>query len=204
MANADKGMVFDAGSLTVAAYLKTWLETIEGTLADNTYQGYARMVHNHLIPTLGKNLLKNLTPAHVRNLYRSKSDSGLSTRTVQYIHVALHRTLKQAVYDGLIPRNVAEGVKPPKLEQKEAEYLTQEQARRLLDAAEGNRVEALYTVALHTGMREGELLGLKWEDWVTKDKLSVRGTKSKSSRRPVKLSQTAQYALRSHRKRQNE
>jgi integrase len=99
---------------------------------------------------------------------------------------------------------VAEGVKPPKLEQKEAEYLTHEQARRLLDAAEGNRLEALYTVALHTGIREGELLGLKWEDWVTNDKLSVRGTKSKSSRRPVKLSQTAQDALRSHRKRQNE
>ena len=90
MANADKGMVFDAGGLTVAAYLKNWLETIDGTLADNTYQGYVRIVSNHLIPTLGKNLLKNLTPAHVRNLYRSKSDSGLhhapsSTSTSLYI-----------------------------------------------------------------------------------------------------------------------
>lgn len=200
MSDADKGLVYDAGTVTVAAYLRSWLETIEGTVADNTYQGYARMVNNHLVPTIGKNLLKSLTPNHVRNLYRSKSDNGLSARTVQYIHVTLHRALKQTVYDGLIPRNVTEGVRPPKLEQKEAEYLTREQARKLLEAARGNRLEALYIVALHTGMREGELLGLKWENWVTKDKLSVRGTKSRSSRRPVRLSQTAQGALRTHRK----
>ncbi|CAA9309154.1 MAG: hypothetical protein AVDCRST_MAG93-5105 [uncultured Chloroflexia bacterium] len=156
-----------------------------------------------MIPTIGKNRLKNLTPAHVRNLYRSKSDSGLSPRTVQYIHVTLHKALKDAVLDGLIPRNVTDGVKAPKLEQKEAQYLTQDQARKLLDTAHGDRLEALYVVALHTGLREGELLRLEWSDW-RGDYLHVRGTKNKTSERAVKLSKTAQDALIGHRSRQNE
>ena len=155
-ATADKGMVFDAGSLTVAAYLQKWLEGIKGTVAENTY-----------------------------------------------IHVTLHKALKDAVLDGLIPRNVTDGVKAPKLEQKEAQYLTQDQARKLLDTAHGDRLEALYVVALHTGLREGELLRLEWSDW-RGDYLHVRGTKNKTSERAVKLSKTAQDALIGHRSRQNE
>lgn len=207
-ADADKGMVFDAGSLTVAAYLKSWIKDQEGVNSQATYDGYERMVRNHLIPTLGGNLLKNLTPAHVRSMYRLKRNgtsdqTGLSVRTVQYIHVTLHKALKDAVYDGLIPRNVTEGVKAPKLEQKESKFLTQDQARKLLDTSRGERLEALYLVALHTGLREGELLRLEWSDW-NGDYLHVRGTKNKTSERAVKLSKTAQDALKGHRSRQNE
>lgn len=206
--DADKGMVFDAGNLTVAGYLKNWIKDQEGINSQATYDGYERMVRNHLIPTLGRNLLKNLTPAHVRAMYRQKrkrtsDQKGLSPRTVQYIHVTLHKALKDAVYDGLIPRNVTEGVKPPKLEQKEAEFLTKEQARKLLDTSKDGRLEALYILALHTGVREGELLRLEWSDW-RGEYLHVRGTKNKTSVRAVKLSQTTQDALRGHRSRQRE
>jgi integrase len=160
------------------------------------------MVDNHISPTLGKNLLKNLTPNHVRGLYKEKAKT-LSPRSVQYIHTTLHKALKQAVMDGLIPRNVTEAVKSPKLVPHEIRPLSQDEARTLLQAARGGRLEALYLVALHTGLRQGELLGLRWTD-LDGDRLSVRGTKNATSRRVVRLSQTAQNALRAHRKRQLE
>ena len=72
----------------------------------------------HLRPALGSLKLGNVTPAHVRDLYRQKLDSGLSPPTVQYIHVTLHKALKQAVRDGMIPRNATEAVKPPRPSRK--------------------------------------------------------------------------------------
>jgi Tfp pilus assembly protein PilE len=83
---------------------------------------------------------------------------------VQLIHVTLHKALKQAVMDGLIPRNVTEAVKPPQPEKKEIRPLSEAQTRALLGAAKEERLEALYVLAITTGMRQGELLALKWED----------------------------------------
>jgi integrase len=82
---------------------------------------------------------------------------------VNYIHVTLHKALHDAVSDGLVPKNVASAVKSPRSEKPEIHPLTREQARILLDRAskEDDRFEALYVVALHCGLREGELLGLK-------------------------------------------
>ena len=108
--------------------------------------------------------LKDLTPVHVRGLYREKLEAGLSARTVQYIHVTLHKALKQAVQDGLIPRNATEAVKAPQVRRQEINPLSAEQVKVLLKTASGDRLEALFVLAIHTGLRQGELLGLKWED----------------------------------------
>jgi integrase len=89
-------------------------------------------------------------------------DRGLSPRTVQYTHAVLNRALKQAERWGLLPRNVCEDVDQPRLQREEMQPLDRAQARRLLKAAKVDRVEALYVLAIHTGMRPGELLGLKW------------------------------------------
>ena len=88
----------------------------------------------------------------------------LPPRTVQYVHVTLHKALKQAVADGLIPRNVTEGVKPPRYRQEGNRPLTAEQVKVLFEAAQGDRLEALYVLAVTAGLRQGELLGFKWED----------------------------------------
>src|SRR5215211_1147315 len=114
---------------------------------------------------LGDVKLKALSPTHVRGLYKEKLQT-LSPRTVKYIHVTLHKSLKQALNDGLIPRNATEAVKPPQVRREEIRPLTPEQVKMLLDAASdvGDRLEALYALAVHTGLRQGELLGLKWED----------------------------------------
>ena len=79
-----------------------------------TFAEYEQIVRNHIKPTIGRLKLRALTPAHVRGLYREKPDGGLLPRTVQYVHVTLNTALKQAVADGLIPRNVCEAVKPPR------------------------------------------------------------------------------------------
>ena len=123
------------------------------------------LVDKHVVPALGNVRLSKLTPAHLQGFYRSKLDAGLSPRTVQYLHVVLHRALKQALRWGLVVRNVAEAVDPPRVPKKEVTPLSPEQARAFLEAASGgDRLEALYVLAVHTGMRQGELFNLRWDD----------------------------------------
>ena len=194
------GLVFDDEGLSVEDYLQWWLaDSVKGNVRPVTYQSHERMVRVHVAPVLGGVKLKTLSPAHLQGLYRSKLNVGFSPRTVQYLQVIMHRALKQALRWNLVPRNVAEAVDPPRATRKEVTPLSPAQARALLDAARGDHLEALYVLAVHTGMRQGELLGLRWDD-VDLDAgvLRVRGTKSTRSRRSVKLSRTALQALQDH------
>jgi integrase len=216
-ADRDGGLVFDADNMKVGEYLERWLvDSVRDTVRSTTFERYEQVVRLHIRPVLGKLKLKNLSPAHVRGLYREKLDAGLSPRTVQYVHVTLHKALKQAIMDGLIPRNATEAVKPPQVRREEMQPLSPEQVKVLLEAARGERLEALYVLAVTMGLRQGELLGLKWEDVDLEARtLQVRRTlttakggpvlstpKTKGSRRSVKLTQSAVEALRSHLQRQ--
>ena len=182
-----------------------------------TCERYESIVRVHLVPAIGKIKLKTLTPAHVRGLYRAKLDAGLAPRSVLHIHRTLSRALKQATDDGLIPRNVAGLVKPPRPRREEIRPLDSEQVRALFETARGDRLEALYVVAVTTGMRRGELQGLKWDDLdLEAGTLQVRRTLSepkggwifeapKSGKgRSIRLTRKAILALREHRKRQLE
>ena len=218
--DAARGLVYDAGAMTVKEYLVRWLsDSVRDTVRQRTYERYESLVRLHLIPSLGRVKLKALTPAHVRGLYREKLDSGLAPRSVLHIHRTLSKALKQAANDGLIPRNAAGPVKPPRPRREEIRPLDPEQVRALFDAAAeaGDRLEALYVMAVTTGMRRGELLGLKWTDvGLDAGMLQVRRTLSepkggyifeapKSGKgRNVRLTQKATSALREHRKRQLE
>jgi len=221
MADADRGLVFDADNLKVEEYLDRWLaDSVSDTVKATTFERYEQIVRLHLKPAFGRVKLKALSPAHVRGLYREKLEAGSSARTVRYIHTTLHKALKQAVMDGLIPRNVTEAVKPPRPSREEMHPLTPEQAKHLLEVAHdtGDRLEALYVLAIHTGLRQGELLGLKWDDVdldegslqvrrtlsITKNGAVFTSPKTTGSRRSVKLTQRATEALRSHLKRQLE
>jgi integrase len=217
-ADRDGGLVCGADGLKVEDYLRRWLEdSVKDTVRGTTFERYEQNCRKHIIPTLGRVKLKDLTPAHVRGLYKEKLHS-LSPRSVRYIHVTLHKALKQAMHDGLIPRNVTEAVKPPQIQREEMRPLTPEQAKTLLETVrdEDDRLEALYVMAITTGLRQGELLGLKWDDVdLEAGTLQVRRTlttakggpvlsapKTKGSRRTVKLSQMALGALRRHLDRQ--
>jgi integrase len=211
MADADRGLIFDAGTLTLGDYLDRWLEDVRDTVRPRTFERYEQIARKHIVPMLGANKLKDVTSNHVRGLYKEKRRS-LTPRTVQYIHVTLHKALKQAVNDCLIPRNATEAVKPPQVRREEIKPLTPEQIKILLNKARGDRLECLYTVAATCGLRQGELLGLKWEDVdLDAGALQVRrslsnGTfitpKTAKSRRSITLSRRVTDALVSHRERQ--
>jgi integrase len=107
--------------------------------------------------------LKSLTSAHVRGLISEKLDTGLTPSTVRKIHSTLHKALSQAASDGLIPRNPAD-VKAPRPAPDEMRPLSEAEARSFLETARGERLEPLYILAITTGLRRGELLGLRWDD----------------------------------------
>jgi integrase len=151
--------------MTVGALIERWLEdTVRGSVRQSTYQRDESLCRVHIIPALGKNKLKALNAADVQRFYCAKLDSGLSSATVHKLHVLLHKSLKQVVRWRLAPRNVADDVDAPKVHKEEVHPLTNEQARKLVDTAQGDRLEALYVVAVQSGLRQGELLALKWED----------------------------------------
>src|SRR5215218_10354745 len=107
LSDRAQGLTFDAGNLKLGEYLDRWLPDIRDTVRQRTWERYEQIVRVHIKPALGRVKLKDLTATHVKGLY-SKKRECLSPRTVQYIHVTLHKALKEAVADNLIPRNVAE------------------------------------------------------------------------------------------------
>jgi integrase len=217
LANAEKGINADAGSMSVGTFMKRWLEdSVRGSVRQSTYQRDESLCRVHIVPALGKKKLKTLNAADVQRFYRAKLDSGLSSATVHKLHVLLHKALKQAERWGLVPRNVADDVDPPKVHKEEVWPLTDEQARKLLETAKGNRLEALYVVAVQSGLRQGELLALRWEDvdleartvqvrrTITRDggKHTVGSAKTAKGSRTVKLTRDAKKALQEHLERQ--
>jgi len=165
MSDGEDGLVFDAGKLTLGEYLERWpTGSVKNSVREVTFESYERLVRKHITPALGRNKLKALTALHLRDFYQQKLAEGLSSRTVRYLHAVLHKALKQAADDGLIPRNAAASAKPPQLRQVEMSPLSPTQAKAFLEAAQGDRLEALYVLAITAGLKQGELLGLKWED----------------------------------------
>lgn len=202
------GIIPDAGKLTVGGYLDQWLENIKPTIKYSGWKRYEDSVRLHIKPAVDSMKLSKLSALHIQNLYSAKLAEGLSPRTVQIIHATLHKALKQAVLFSLVPHNVAERVSPPPSKQKEIYPLTRKQIAALLEATKGNRLEALYVLAVSTGMREGEILGLRWEDVdLVSGTLQVRRTlyqgrthtpKTASARRTITLTRQAVAALQDH------
>ncbi len=125
---------------------------------------FGELLQLHVLPILGKVQLQKLLPQHLQKLYNQKLEEGYAPQTVKHIHRVLHRALGDALRWQLVVRNVCDAVDPPRVPRKEMQALTGEQALQFLEAAAGDPLEALYVLALTTGMRQGELLGLKWTD----------------------------------------
>lgn len=142
-----------------------WLETsVKARVRPLTYAGYKVNVEKHLIPTLGKIRLDQLTPLHVQQMMNERLSRGLSTKSVAYVQQVLRTALGLAVKWDLVSRNVARLVDRPRIERKPINPLTPDEARRFVAAIHGHRLEALFSVALALGLRQGEALGLRWED----------------------------------------
>jgi integrase len=191
IATSNRGVPVPSAQGNVAAYLTYWLENVAvHHLRENTHTRYTTCVHRYLIPGLGKKKLAKLTAKDVRtwlNQLRTTCQCctrGIDARrdqprccaagrccskllsplTLTYIHSVLKSALEHAVREEEIPRNVARNVRTGTPRPRRFEPLTADEARHLLTAAQGHRLHALFELALHTGLRKGELLGLHWED----------------------------------------
>lgn len=204
---------------TVAAFLSSWLDAVRARVRPATHERYESYIRLHVAPHIGHLPLARLTPAQLQGLYADRLAAGLSPMSVRHLHAVLHTALDQAERWAVVARNVADLVDAPRAPRHEMTALSPEQVRVLLDAATGERHEALYTVAVTTGMRLGELLALRWRDvdldagtaQVRASLVAERGggftfaePKSARSRRQVMLTQAALAALRQHRVRQAE
>ena len=209
----DRDEGISPNSLTVGAFLDSWLEDMQDTVSHRTWLNHECIVRLHLNPTIGANRLAKLGPKHLHNLYRAKLADGLSRGRVRKIHVTLNRALKDAVRFRYISRNPAAEVSPPQEYQREIHVLTPEQVKQLLTAARGDRLEAAYVLPATVGLRQGECLALRYEDIDFKQgTLKVRRTvwrnqvyppKTPHSHRTIKLPTIALDALKRHREKSN-
>jgi integrase len=202
--------------ITVTDYFKQYDDVARTTMKRLGYETYRDIARLHLLPAFGNKQLAALSREDVQRLYSQKRDAGLSAARVKRIHGVLPSALNTAVRWWLIKHNVCKEVSPPRVPQPEIRPLSLEEAKRFLQAAKGDRYEALYVLGLTSGARWGELTGLFWSDLDLERRVMhiqrtlVRGyggfsfnePKTKGSRRSVTLTKLAIDALLQHNERQ--
>jgi len=214
----DNGTFMKPGKTTLAEYLERWLRDYASpNLAPRTAEGYEHIVRRHLIPSLGQIHLTQLKPEHLQHVYSEKLATGLSHRTTRYIHVTLHKALRDAVRLGIIVRNPADAVEPPRVQRHEILTMNESDIHIFLEFAKATPYYALFYTALFTGMRRSELLALRWSDVdLILCQLSVtralhqlqdgsrifRQPKTVKGRRLISLSPSTAIVLREHREQQ--
>jgi integrase len=206
---------------TVAEFLELWIDGARSELAITAWTNYGEIIRRYIVPFIGSKRLVDLSPLDVKAMHAALLDHGrsdgtaLAVASVQLAHRVLHRALADAVRWNLIPINPASGARVPKGERKEMSVWTAEEASTFLDTVADDRLAALWTVALHTGLRRGELAGLRWKDLdldaqtltVAQQRTNagnqvvVMAPKAKSQRQLL-LAPATVAALDAHRKRQ--
>lgn len=154
----------DTVRTTTADHLRDWLAEVSQSIKADTARGYSIHIEKWIVPVIGSVPLTDLTPRSIRLVRDHVIAEGRSPRTAAGVLLTLRSALRQAVNDGLISRNVADSVKPPRKLTRLAVATTPDDAKAIIAAFAGHRLEALVTVAIGTGLRQGELLGLRWRD----------------------------------------
>lgn len=166
----------NARTLTLGKFLLGWLDDVKPTLAYSTWRKHESICRTHITPLLGHRRLSDLSVVDVRRLMEQaqsarpsrvghrERDPALDGQTLRHLRGTLRRALADAQRQGLVSRNVASLAQPPKLSHRERPILNADQARALIEGTQDDRYHALYVLALTTGMRSAEMLGLTWED----------------------------------------
>jgi integrase len=167
----QSGAWIEASKMTVAQYLRHWLEQIKPSVSGKTFERYAEIATRALIPAFGSQMLERLRPMAIQRFYtdclssgRKDGKGGLSARTVLHYHRLLHKALADAVRWQILARNPADAVSPPRVERHERPTLELEEIRRLLTVARGTRYYIPILLAVGCGLRCGEIFALEWED----------------------------------------
>ena len=238
----EEGLAITNPNQTVAEFLEHWLEHVSRpSVKPQTYQSHESAIRKRIIPRIGHIRLRQLTGQHVQALYNELLESGrvpkrgkkqendtaagatknpgLSPGSVVRTHAVLHKALKQAFHWRLISFNPADTVSPPTVPKSEMQTLTPAQAMKLIEGAADATFRTLYALAVGTGLRRGELLGLSWSDidfergilTVKRTALRLKGggvhygePKSAAGRRSIRLGDMVLSHLREHRTRQKE
>ena len=211
------GTYIEPKATKVSDWLSTWLNDYKKMeIRQTTWESYEVQVRKHLTPAIGALNVQELRPEHLQKLYNEKLTSGLSARSVRYIHHVIHSALKQAVKNQLVLRNVAEATVLPKQDKKKARAMTVEEQAAFLSVLEKDRLVAAFIVLMGTGIRRGELLGLFWRNVdlkkgtlaIEQNLVRVKGNarayqepKTEMSKGELPLNAAVMDALKAHRER---
>lgn len=219
---ADTGNLANPARATVGSYMERWLsDYATPNLSPRTTEGYRTIVKNHLIPTLGHYSLQKLTPARIAEYYREKQQHGrvdgkgrLSSTTVRQHAMVLHKAFETAIEWGLLARNPADKVKIPRPAFQEWAHFDESGVRRILEASREHPLHPVFVMAIGTGMRRSEFMGLRWCDidlkrraiYITRTlhqlhtgEYVIRPPKTASGKRTIKLTEEVVEALRKYR-----
>ncbi len=155
---------FIEGRTPLTQYLDHWLEITKHSRSEKTNADYEMLIRRYIKPTLGKIELGKLSKMEIQALYSKMIDQGLSSRTVRYTHSVLSVALKQAIAWDKLKRNPLAGVKLPKKEHKEMKVLDEKEVKQFLAECAKDKNGLIFELALYTGMRPEEYLGLQWKD----------------------------------------
>lgn len=218
----EGGLVPESDTLTVADYLRRWLDQHAGHVAERTLRRYRSLIELHVLPTLGSRPIGRLHPMNVEGLYqrlatdgrRDGKPGGLHPRTIGHVHRVLHKALADAVRLQVVSRNVAAAARPPTIPRRRIDAPSVDTVQQVLTAVAGTLVERETWFTAYTGVRVGELVALRWAD-VDLDARTVRvaramtrephrgivvtPTKTEASDRLVPLAEPIVIALRAHR-----
>lgn len=224
LSRLDQGTYVEPTKQTLSSYLDDWLAATKSTLRASTYATYSSLVETQIKPRLGSLPLQSITATRLNAMYgellasgRRDGKGGLSPATVRYVHAVIRKALADAVRRNQLTRNVADAADAPRQVRTQIRTWSARELRTFLSHVEGDRLYAAYVVAGTTGMRRGEVLGLKWQDIdldtarvsIVRSLTVVGGyevqfsePKTARGRRMVALDPSTVAALREHRERQ--
>lgn len=159
------GLNLEASRTPYRTFMADHLNDKKTSVKEGTLKMYSSLVNNHILPVLGEIAIGELKPRHIQNLYNDLFESGkLSDENIQKVHAIINESLNKAAGHDMIIKNPALAVKRPKAEKKEMMFWSEDESHKFLSTAEKDRYYYAFLLALTTGMRQGEILGLRWKD----------------------------------------
>lgn len=216
----DLGVFVEPASIPLNEFFDRWCEEIaKNKLRERTFNNYKSLYDCHIKEKLGLKRLCDIQSYEVQKLYNDMKNANYSPKTIRHVHNLFSSALKQAVKWKMLIQNPCDLCELPRMEKTEMKYFTPKETAKFLKAAQGDKYFAVFLIAIETGMRPEEYLGLQWKDIDFKKKvLTVRRAfvvckgggfiftepKTKKSRRSIPLSNSVINALKDHRRKQLE
>lgn len=212
--DVNKGTYVEPSKTLFMEYLQEWLQNKQTRVRESTLETYSWLINKHIVPALGNVQLSNLTPMMIQQLYNDLTNEGkLSSENIQKIHTLINDALKKAESWGMIVKNPASLVERPKATKNEIQVWNKEESQKFLQTAMESRYYIAFMLALTTGMRQGEILGVRWKDIDMENgilyviqtldhsgKKLTPSTKTKNGKRSVSLPDETIFALKRHMK----